>query len=422
MLQKTCASECAYVQECLKLRSEVSCLWPFRINRLGRKSDRATRVKSVQFANERAIILARLPLAIGAMAGTFFNPTQPDQPGIAYPFLVGYVAFALLLLSTYRRPRSNFWNVCTHCSEVMFLSFLIPATDGFSSPFFLFFSFVVLAAALRWQWLGALVTGAALSGSIMVISWAGLFTHLSSIETGNLILRNSYLVVVSVLFAFLGNQFYRSSQQAERLQLAQNLHDGLLQALTAIRLTLAQGTSDRDRAQNACFEAGRVLAQEQQRVREFVSETRDRNASRSSHQGQVSSVDLNAVFRQLEKLWGCEIQSKVYPTHAAITPDVVQALTRLFSEAVANAVFHGEASKVHIEIKVLEREIAVRIRDNGKGLPNQEGEFTHIQLRSSNIGPRSIRDRIEALGGQLRLASSGHGLSLDFNVPKYQQE
>ena len=91
------------------------------------------------------------------------DPTQPSQDATGAVFtLTLYLALAAILvaLTRYRflSPR-----LCgaIHVADIAIISVLLFLTDGPTSPFFVFFTFVLLAATLRWQWQAVIATAAA---------------------------------------------------------------------------------------------------------------------------------------------------------------------------------------------------------------------------------------------------------------------
>jgi signal transduction histidine kinase len=78
------------------------------------------------------------------------------------------------------------------------------------------------------------------------------------------------------------------------------------------------------------------------------------------------------------------------------------------SEALTNAAKHAQASVVHVELKAEDSIVELAIRDDGVGGADPE-------RGSGLIG---LRDRVEALGGTIEIASVlGHGTSVVVTIP-----
>jgi signal transduction histidine kinase len=79
-------------------------------------------------------------------------------------------------------------------------------------------------------------------------------------------------------------------------------------------------------------------------------------------------------------------------------------------EAVQNAIKHAHGATGLWVLLSQDAVLAFEVRDDGAGFELPEGEF--------NGGLRNMRDRVEAVGGELRIVSSpGHGTCIRGNVP-----
>lgn len=91
-------------------------------------------------------------------------------------------------------------------------------------------------------------------------------------------------------------------------------------------------------------------------------------------------------------------------------PDVDATLYFLCAEALTNAVRHGRASSVEIEVVRGDAGLIVRIRDDGVGGADL----------NKGTGLRGLRDRVEALGGRLELESRPRqGTRIVASIPVY---
>jgi signal transduction histidine kinase len=82
-------------------------------------------------------------------------------------------------------------------------------------------------------------------------------------------------------------------------------------------------------------------------------------------------------------------------------------LRQVLREAVANAVRHGGASRVAIALAEENGMLRSTVADNGTGFPADD-EFPK---------PRSISERVAALGGSIEIASRPTGAELRFGLP-----
>lgn len=121
---------------------------------------------------EQIIATARLALAAAALICIYLYPTQPAQHiHQVYLILVGYVAFAaIIFFVTSERQTRPALLVASYLIDLATMSILMRFTDGPTSPFFVFFSFILLSSALRWDWRGALATAVALFALLLVLA------------------------------------------------------------------------------------------------------------------------------------------------------------------------------------------------------------------------------------------------------------
>jgi signal transduction histidine kinase len=84
-------------------------------------------------------------------------------------------------------------------------------------------------------------------------------------------------------------------------------------------------------------------------------------------------------------------------------------LHQLIREGVANAVRHGRADSIDLFLGGHGRRIELQIADNGSGFPDGAGERVD--------SPRSLSERVNALGGQLRVESSAAGSRIRITLP-----
>jgi len=368
-------------------------------------------------ASERFIVFSRISLAVGGLFAAWLDPAQPSQGDLGYVFLIAYVIFSLGLIATYSRPLRDPWGIIAHAFEIALVCLIIIYTEGPTSPFFIYFTFLLLVAALRWQWQGAVITGAVLSLVLIVLTISAFLVEFERGEIDRLIFRNIYLVVAAVLFAFLGDRLGRSRQQLERLRLARELHDGILQTLTAVRLkleTAAAGPTDRQREQ--LVEIGELLNDEQRQLRVFVEESR-RSPAPGSLVNAVSLSSLRPMTRQLERLWGCKVELDTSLPAAPVSLAVAGAFKFIVAERVANAVTHGGADRIAINVSNGADALVVRIKDNGCGLQGADGEYDDAAMVAKGIGPRSIRERVASLHGSMRMITDATGTELQIQLP-----
>lgn len=188
--------------------------------------------------------------------------------------------------------------------------------------------------------------------------------------------------------------------------LARDLHDSVAQSLAGAALRL-EGLRKWIRAGNdpgpEILQIKEALRAEQNQVRSMISRLRD--SGRPS-----ADVDLaGGAARLLDDLaaqWGVSVEHCADGTFTAPSA-LAHDIYHLLREGVANAVRHGGAAEIVVAFDRQDGAIRIRIEDDGSGF----APGTPVDA------PRSIRERLERLGGTLAVETGDAGTSLSIAIP-----
>jgi signal transduction histidine kinase len=200
----------------------------------------------------------------------------------------------------------------------------------------------------------------------------------------------------------------------DRIRVSRDLHDGVLQALTGIRLELQAiaetvgPNADRLRALE------RALAIEQRELRLFIDELKP--AARGMAEADPVATRLNEMCARFSVEWKIPVTLRVTPPDIALPRTVEQALRLMIHEGVSNALKHGHPSRVAIDVETNESQLKVAITDDGLGFPFR-GRLEHEELAGFSAGPVSLRERVGALDGRLSVESRPTGSRVEFVIP-----
>lgn len=214
----------------------------------------------------------------------------------------------------------------------------------------------------------------------------------------------------------LRDQLTAGAALKERVRLGRDLHDGILQGLAAasIQLKVLSVTAP-ETAQDQLTRVRAVLADEVQRIRAFVEATRVHVEPTT---GLVRLADdLRPRVLRLRELWLCQIELSIEPPDLNTSITAARNIGHMVAEAVSNAVRHGEAARVDIDIERVDENITLRIRDNGRGFKSLTAPLGRATSLAARMPPLSLKSRIEELGGRLYLTSSDEGTSLTIELP-----
>jgi len=206
-------------------------------------------------------------------------------------------------------------------------------------------------------------------------------------------------------------------QDEERRRIAREIHDGLGQELAAAKMImdgiLAKDTSPG--MHKAAIEASQLVDRAIQQVRTI---------SHLLHPPLLDEVGLVSALRWfvegLTERSGIKIQLEVHPSDIGrLKPELETAIFRIVQEAVTNMFRHSGAH--HGTVSVIEKEgsIFVTVSDDGKGIAE---EVVQLRPDSVGIGIGGMRQRVNELGGSLRLANANPGTIVQVVIPARRPE
>jgi signal transduction histidine kinase len=160
----------------------------------------------------RVIALGRLLLATLFLLAILIDVSQPAKaPTMTYALLGAYVAFAAVLVFV---TWNNWWLEArlagpAHAVDILLFVLLVFVTEGYTSPYFIFFVFVLLSAAIRWGWRETTLTAILLT---MLYLGTGLLAadRGTNFDTARFVVRTAQLVIVSLILIWFGTNQWRA--------------------------------------------------------------------------------------------------------------------------------------------------------------------------------------------------------------------
>jgi signal transduction histidine kinase len=200
---------------------------------------------------------------------------------------------------------------------------------------------------------------------------------------------------------------------AERIRMSRAIHDTLLQGLAGMALQMDDLSHTLDAA-DAATARGRVVKIRRQ-VEEYIREARQSIWDLRSP--RLAQSDLPKALRQAgERAIGerpVTLDFTITGTPHRCAPVVEEQLLHIGQEAVSNAVQHGRATRVGMEIAYDDNQTRLRVSDDGCG-------FDPVTLNEANghYGLISMRERAEQVKGRVRIDSApGRGTLVEAVVP-----
>lgn len=199
----------------------------------------------------------------------------------------------------------------------------------------------------------------------------------------------------------------------ERNRLARELHDTVKQHVFANALLVRAARKQMDRDPET---ARRHL----QEAEDLASETQAELITliRALRPAALADKGLVSVLAEYSEEWskrtGVIVDLRVQGERA--TPvDVEETLYRVVQEALANVARHSDAGQAEIQLVWEEDHLRVTVRDSGYG-------FNVPAAAGKGLGLASMRERVEALGGELQISSSPGNTRVEADVPLGNRE
>jgi signal transduction histidine kinase len=351
---------------------------------------------NVRLSVERSIGRCRAVLSVCALVAIYVDPTEP--PGGLFtitPVALGVVglhlvySLAVQLAVARQLVSAERLAVATAWADVAFATAIAMATQGTGSPFYVFFSFALVAVGFR---SGLRLTAAVTTASVLL--YLGLLLVSPDADVKSHIMRPVYLAVVG----YMGEQDLNLQARvreleaaAQRNRIARSLHDGYAQALAGVNLRLetCRELLRRGRSEEASGELAelqRGVTREFDHLRAYIRSLASLDATPgSTADGGNTRITVRADFTGSAPL--------------------AEHVLCILHEGVVNVRRHARARAATIAARGDEGGVRISLDDDGVGFP------------AGAAAPWSIASRVDELGGSVEIGAAGQGAHLVIDVP-----
>lgn len=184
----------------------------------------------------------------------------------------------------------------------------------------------------------------------------------------------------------------------EKIGLGRDLHDGIIQSLYAVGLTLE---SVRGLVKSSPAEADRRLEQCRENLNSTIREVRHYITGLApEHLRRTGLVQaLEVLFGELNAGSAVKFDLKVdEEASALLTPEQTSETLQIVREAVSNAIRHGRASLINVRLHKSDQEVCLAVQDNGVG-------FDATRRREGGHGLGNMHARAERVGASTTITS-----------------
>lgn len=205
-----------------------------------------------------------------------------------------------------------------------------------------------------------------------------------------------------------------AAQETERKRIANELHDGLGQRLSAIKFAVENVYRSIDVEIEP--EQARRLAQVVETIRDSIEEVR--RVSMDLRPSILDDLGLIATIGWFCREFGLlfphiDVHRNILATEEEIADEIKVVIFRIIQEAFHNITKHAAADRIDLDLLIHNSALRLMIRDNGRGIASPE-----ISLHSPGLGLKSMRERAELTHGEFRVDSvAGRGTMISVRWP-----
>lgn len=377
---------------------------------------------------ETALAWLRVGFSLIAAVVLHFNPERGAKfPILSNVALYGFIAYAFAILYVLTKGKSlKAVGIVSTALDLICVTLIVFSTRGSNSPFFVYYLFPVITASTRYGLKGSLpvaLIGVALYG---FMRFSPIFERPIAIDTFTV--RSIYMLTLAFIFGLLNDVERRQNQklsllyntaaeaaaQEERRRIARELHDRVLQVLASLRLR-AEACRRHLIARPAELE--HELESIESAAKTTITEIRRFLATKDSSYDLMAGALKQRLKDELGFLrhsMGVKVSMETNLDGRGLPQGVEQEIYYVLREGILNVARHSLASEVFLSVSHNGTAFNAHLKDNGIGFNYSATE------NGSNYGLRSMRERVERLGGRFAIQSApgkGTGISIFIPVP-----
>jgi signal transduction histidine kinase len=89
----------------------------------------------------------------------------------------------------------------------------------------------------------------------------------------------------------------------------------------------------------------------------------------------------------------------------------------MVQEALVNAIRHGGTKEATVTFIAAPDQLLLAVSYEGKGFSSFSGRHNLASLNEMKAGPRTLKERVSALGGTLEIDSGENGARVEIGIP-----
>ena len=196
----------------------------------------------------------------------------------------------------------------------------------------------------------------------------------------------------------------------ERERLARDLHDSLGHTLVALSVQLEAIQRlyhiDPERASSQLDKLKELTRGSMAELRRSIAGLRSPGLGERDLQETLQELCVDFGART-----GVEITCQIDDNVNRLRPAIAETIWRVAQEALTNVEKHANAGHVCLQATSEDRSVCLLIEDDGVGIPPD------AENSPDRFGLRGMRERVEGLGGELKLVNTGCGTTVSAKLP-----
>ena len=181
----------------------------------------------------------------------------------------------------------------------------------------------------------------------------------------------------------------------ERNRISREIHDSVGHALSTAMIQLNAmeriGEMEKSKIQTMAHELREFINESLKDVRRAVNELRP-----TEYEPFEGIFRIDELCKNFSKLTGVEVKLRVTKNKWSLNSKQGSNIYRIIQEALSNALRHGKATKVKINMNFTEEGLVIIIEDNGMGVEC---------IEEKGMGLKNIKERAKELNGEVRYSS-----------------
>lgn len=192
------------------------------------------------------------------------------------------------------------------------------------------------------------------------------------------------------------SMYLQHIREQERMRISREVHDGLGQALTGLKIDLSWLANKLPKNQKTLISKTHDMTthidETIKNVRRISTELRP---GILDHLGLVAAIEWQANEFQTRTGIQCKVGSSIRRT--ILDEELNTVVFRIFQETLTNIIRHANAKRVEVHLAEERDHLKLEVKDNGRGITREEISNVH------SIGLLGMRERAALLGGEVHI-------------------